>query len=150
MNCVNENTASALEGAEPRCSQRGVLTTFCLEALIPLAICYLCWQILIDPRCLGSAEGMVHSSFLSSLQVPSTIVVNETEGNFAWLPSAAESLQNLRDTKGGGSISALAAPLQPLYEIMTREAGGATSSPERGCTEMPCGIEGVDPLPILF
>ena len=100
MNRVNENTASALEGAEPRCSQRGVLTTFCLQALIPLAICYLCWQIMIDPRCIGSeeeakslqsrissgTEGMVHSAFLSSLQVQSTIVVNETEENFSCFP----------------------------------------------------------------
>ena len=125
MTRVNENAASELEGAEPRCSQRGVPSTF-LQAFIPLAICLL--QILIDPRCLGSTEGMVHSPFLSSLQVPSTIVVNETEGNFACLPSAAESLQNLRDTKEGGSISALAAPLQPIYA--TREGGGATSSPE--------------------
>ena len=56
MNRVNENTASALEGAEPRCSQRGVLSTFFLQALIPLAICYLHWQNMIDPGCLSSAE----------------------------------------------------------------------------------------------
>ena len=139
---VNENTASELEGAEPRCLQRGVPSIFLQAMTLLVLVCFLYMQTMIGHSCLGSTEeaeslqnrvlsgteGMDHSAFLSSLQIPSTIVVNETEGNFACLPSAAESLQNLRDTKGGGSISALGAPLQPL--CATREGEGATSSPE--------------------
>ena len=141
MNRVNENTASALDGAEPRCSQRGVLSTFFLQALIPLAICYLCWQIMIDPRCLSSAEeakslqsrissgteGIVHSAFLSSLQVQSTIVVNETEENFGCFPSTTESMQPL--SRGGSPWDTCATSTRSGSVLQIAKAAGFTTLP---------------------